>query len=424
MISYRKITRKGLTAEQEALTWESAAGWFPAGRSRDRPPAPAEALKLSAFYRAIDLRTDSIGKFPVKVKRLLQGDELADHYLGRVLWERPNEAMTPFVYKKLVEYQRLVLGNAYVWIYRDRDGRPAELLPLPPGTCQPRVEPGTGKLWYIAQDPKTHELYRLDPMDILHYKGFSTNGIEGVSILTYAARTLAVGGEMEEYQGAVYRNGGHPAGVLATDTDLSNRAAPDGAGYKDRIRQEWERIHGGAGNAFRVAVLDNGLKFQSISMSNTDAQFVESKAVTVEDIARYTGVPMHKLFTGKQAYNSNEANSIDYVKDTLQPSVVQYEEEDSRKLLTLSERKAGLWLPRNMMAELRGDTASRREWYKSMREAGAMSVNEIRALEDLAPVTGGDAMYASLNYVPLADWPELSRQRAAAGKKEETSSGQ
>ena len=348
-------------------------------------------------------------------------EELPDHYLGPVLWERPNEAMSPFVYKKLLEYQRLVLGNAYAWIYRDRNGRAVELLPLPPGSCEPWVEPGSGKLWYIAQDPKSRELFRLDPTDILHYKGFSTDGILGESLLTHAARTLNVATARDEYEESVYDNGGRPSGVLSTDADLGGRRSeitlPDGStvSYKEMIRREWERIHSGPGNAFRTAVLDHGLKYQPIAMSNADAQLVENKAVSVEDIARFCGVPLHLLYTGKQSYQSNEQNSVEYVKYTLAPAVVQYEEEDSRKLLTASERAGGLWLPRNMMAELRGDSASRGNWYRTMIDLGVFSVNDVRDLEDMPSVEGGDERRASLNYVPLEDWAELSRIRAAGG---------
>lgn len=425
MISYHRGGRtKGMTPEQEAMTWESPAGWgLPHGR--DRPPRPAEALKISAFYRAVDIRSSSIGKYPVCVKDLHTRKEVRDHYLGPILWDRPNEAMTPFDYKKLLEVWRLVLGNAYVWIYRDKNGRPVELIPLPPATCSPCIDPVSGKLWYLAAEPKSHTLYKLDSTDILHYKGFSFDGVRGVSLLTYAARTLQVGTAREEYERAVYENGGHPAGVLQTATDLTDKKAPDGDGekvsYKDVIRREWDRVHAGAGNALRVAVLDNGLTYTPVAMSNTDAQFVQNKAVTVEDIARFTGVPMHKLFTGKQAYNSNEANSIDYVTDTIQPAVTAYEEEDSHKLLTASERSAGLWLPRNMLAELRGDSASRVNWYEKMHNLGAYSVNDIRAKEDESDVAGGDVRVASLNFVPLEDFVELSRQRnglAAGGGKE------
>lgn len=376
------------------------------------------ALKISAFYRAVDLRTDSIGKYPATVKNLATRRETEDHYLGPLLWERPNEAMTPYSYNKLVDYQRLVLGNAYVWIYRDGAGRPVELLPLPPGSCEPYIEFGTGKLWYIATNPKTGQMYKLDPADLLHFKGFSTNGVEGVSLLTYAARTLKVAEARDQYEGSVYKNGGQPGGVLYTDTDLSGvpeRVLPDGTkiSAKDVIRREWERIHSGPDNAFRVAVLDHGLKYQVVSMNNTDAQFVENKAVTVEDIARFCGVPLHKLYAGKQSYNSNEANSLDYVVDTMHPTVVQYEQECSYKLLTATERRKGkLWVCINMMAELRADSATRAEWYQKMRELGAYSVNDIRRLEDEPDVDGGDTRLASLNYIPLEDFTELSRLRA------------
>ena len=420
MISFRK----SMSAAQEALTWERPDGWFPSGKSRDRPMRAADALKISAFYRAVDLRSDSIGRLPISVKNLRMRAEVEGHYLGPVLWEAPNEAMTPFTYKKLVEYQRLVLGNAYVWIYRDGNGRPAELLPLPPGTCRPEVHPTTGKLWYIAQNPKTKELYRLDPTDILHYKGFSSNGIEGRSLLGQAALTLSVAAMRDEYERDIYANGGRPSGVLSTKADLSGQkdlVLEDGTtvSYKDLVRMEWERIHTGPGNNMRTAVLDNDLTYTAIAMSNADAQFVENKAASIADIARFTGVPLYLLYSGKESFESNSANGVDYVKYTLHPTITQYEEEDSRKLLTTSERASGLWLPRNLMAELRGDSASRKEWYRTMREIGALSVNDIMALEDLPDVSGGDTRYASLNYVPLELWESLSVIRAAAGRKEE-----
>lgn len=413
MISFKSIKR---AKSGPVLTLESADGWLGVQRGRDSPATPDAALKISAFYRAIDLRTDSIGKYPITVRDLSTREEVEDHYLGPILWERANEAMTPFTFNKLVEYQRLVLGNAYVWIYRDGAGRPIELIPLPPGTCSWYMEPDTGKLWYVARNPKTGEVYKLSPADILHYKGFTTNGIGGISLLTYASTILNVSTSREAYEEAIYTNGGHPAGVLKTASDLSGKPditlqSGEKISYKDVVRKEWDRIHAGAGNAFRIAVLDNGLEYQPLAMSNADAQFVQSKAVTVEDIARFTGVPLHKLFTGKQSYNSNEANSLDYVKDTMHPAVVQYEQESSYKLLTVTERRNHLWLSRNMMAELRADSTSRAAWYKAMRELGAYSVNDILAKEDMPDVPGGDVRLGSLNYVPLDLFRTISAAR-------------
>ncbi len=411
------ISFKAASPGAAALNLETSDGWFPTAQGSDRPVAQRAALKISAFYRAVDLRSDSIGRLPIAIKRQDTRRELNDHYLGQVLWGRPNEAMTPFVYKKLVEYKRLVLGNSYVWIYRDRHGRPVELLPLPEGTCRPYIEPGTGRLWYIIQNPKTQEMFRVWPEDILHYKGLSTNGITGLSLLSQAARTLRVAESRDAYEAAYYRNGGHPSGVLKTEADLSGKATQvddegNAVSYKDIIRREWDRIHPGPDTSMRVAVLDNGLTYTPIAMSNSDAQFVESKSVSVADIARFCGVPLYLLFSGKESYQSNSQNSTEYIKYSLQPTVTQYEEEDM-KLLTVTERAQGLFLQRNMMAELRADSVSRKEWYQGMRDIGAMSVNEIRELEDMEPVAGGDQLYASLNYVPLEEWAELSRARAA-----------
>lgn len=420
MISLRSKAKKAVSEAQSVLQWRDVYG---TDRSRDSPMSMDAAMKVSAFYRAVDIRSDAIGKFPVCVKDLATKKQLDDHYLNPVLRERPNEAMSPFVYRKLVEARRIILGNSYVWIFRDRNGRPVETIPLPPGTCWPLFD-SNGKLWYIAQNPKTGEQYRMDPADILHYKGFSADGIEGVSLLTYASKVLGTAAARETYEAAVYNNGGHPAGVLKTNTDLSGKSDVDVNGkkvsYKDIVRNEWDKVHSGPGNAFRVAVLDNGLEYQALSMSNSDAQFVESKNVTVEDIARFTGVPLNLLFTGKQSYNSNEANSLDYVKNTLQPAVTQYEQEDSYKLLTISDRQRGLWIPRNMLAELRGDTASRIAWYKGMREIGAYSVNDILKKEDEPPVPGGDARLASLNYVPLESFEALSLARNAPQAAQQT----
>ncbi|MEG2422009.1 MAG: phage portal protein, partial [Oscillospiraceae bacterium] len=123
MISYKSLFSKAMSPQQEALTWEKPAGWRTSGK--DGAPVPSyEALKVSAFYRAIELRSNSIGKYPICVRDMNTHREVKNHRLGELLWLRPNEAMTPFDYKSLVENRRLMLGNSYVWIYRDRNGYP------------------------------------------------------------------------------------------------------------------------------------------------------------------------------------------------------------------------------------------------------------------------------------------------------------
>lgn len=174
-------------------------------------------------------------------------------------------------------------------------------------------------------------------------------------------------------------------------------------------------MHSGPANAQRIAVLDLGLDYKPLSISNRDAQFVEQAALSVEDIARVFGVPLYKLQAGKQSYSSNEQNAIEYVVGTLHPNATIWEQELLYKLLNPQDVARGLRIRGNLMAELRGDFNSRGTWYRNMRDNGAFSVNDIRALEDMPDVDGGDEHYASLNYVPLQDWRELSRERAMQG---------
>ena len=402
------------------LSLESADGWFPVGRRREL--TADAAMKISAVSACVEIISNAIGMLPVYVMDSGSKARLGDHPLGRVLWERTNEAMSPFVFFRLMECQRLLRGNAYAWIYRDGYGEPVELIPLPPSTCEPVIEPGTGRLWYLAAEPKSGRMYKLSPADILHFKAYSPDGIKGVSVLRRARQTLEIASAAQRYEQALYENGGRPSGILKAATDLGGTTMlPDGTeiSMKDYIRREWDKIHAGPGNGFRTAVLDLGMEYQAISMNNSDAQFVQNKAVTIADIARFFGVPLYKLGEGHQAFNSNEQNNIEFCVNTIQPIVTQMEFEETGKLLTIGDRRRGLEVRHNMMALLRGDSASRMNVYRTLREVSVYSPNDICALEDLPPVPGGDSRYASFNYGPLEDWAELSRARAVRSASDE-----
>ena len=169
-----------------------------------------------------------------------------------------------------------------------------------------------------------------------------------------------------------------------------------------------------------MAVLDLGLKYQPISMTNSDAQFVESNEVRVADVCRFFGVPLHLVYAGKQSYQSNEQNGIEYVNYTLLGYETQWGQEDSYKLLLPGERDKGLRIKRELKVFLRGDSAAQSAWYRAMREISVYSANDIRGLEDLPAVPGGDSRYSSLNFIPLEDFAELSRLRAAGQKEGES----
>ncbi len=395
------------------LALDSPLGWDTGGSLNDGKTL--SAMKLPAVNACIEIISDSIAKMPIYLMESQTRERIAEHPALRLLTGRPTEAMTAFDYHKLMESRRIAHGNAYALILRDKWGQPTELLPIAPGYMQPFLD-DNGQLWYVGTNPKTGEYRKFWPADVLHYKAFSVDGLEGVSYLRRGAETIEAALQAQKYETGFYRNGAKLTGILYTDTDLTNKPEikqPDGTkiSVKDAIRREWEHIYAGADNAYRTAVLDFGMKYTPVTSTNRDAQFIESRAASIEDIGRLFNIPLYKLGVGKQTYASNVQAAIEYMQRTLSPIVAAAEQEDTYKLLTPGEQQRGLQLRRNMMGELRGDWAARAAWFKQMREAGVYSVDDIRALEDLPDVPGGDDRYASLNYVPLELWSELSKNR-------------
>lgn len=416
------LRSKAKVPADQILSLDSSDGWNieSIGMSTDR------AMKISTVNRCVEVLSNSMAVLPIYLMNEHSYERLPKHRLGKVLWERPNEDMTPFDMWGLMLRNEILKGNGYAWICRSpSSGEVEELLPLPPDCVTIHID-RDGTLWYLYCCPRTGNVWRVDQEDMLHYKAYSKDGIEGISVLARAAQTMTTAEAAERHQTAIYQNGGRPSGVLAVDADLSGsvtRQKPDGTtetvGMKDLVRQEWEKVHRGADNAMRIAVLDHGLKYQPISMSNSDAQFVESSEIRVADLCRFFGVPLHLAYAGKQSYSSNEQNGIEFVKYTLLGYETQWKQEDSYKLLFPSERAAGIRIKRELKVFLQGDTAAQAAWYRAMREIGAYNADEIRALDDRPPVPGGDDYYASWNYGPLARWAELSIIRALGRAVEE-----
>ena len=404
MIFDRALRRRG-GGPQNAVTSAAVIGTgVPASGFREA--GARAAMKLSTVSRCVEALSDSMGKLPVYVMDRSTRRRVEEHPLNVLLSVRANEAQSPLVCKKMAEGNRLCGGNGYLWILRAPDTlRPQQLLPVPHELVTPWLDSG-GQLWYSVIHPFTGEPLTVHRADMIHLMAYTYNGWQGVSVLQRASDVIGAG----------------RAAQLQTDTDLSGYLdIPMGDGRtervakKDLIRVEWEKRHAGPANAHRIAVLDYGLKYTPISISNKDAQFVEQSELSVQDLARFFGVPLYKLQAGKQSYESNEQNAIEYVVSTLHPIVTQYEEELTWKLLTSSEIARGLEIRMNMMAELRGDFNSRGTWYEKMRNISVYSPNDIRALEDLPDVEGGDERYASFNYGPLSRWLELSLKRNQGG---------
>lgn len=300
------------TAPQNAVTVESLTA---AGMSGSLVlPGDSEARKLSAVDRCLEILSDSMAKLPNYIFNSKTRERVEDHYLLYVLNIRPNEAMTPFVRKKMLELSRLDGGNSYDWIIRDpRTGRVQELIPIPWPLVTPWQDTA-GRMWYTVTHPWTGEPMLLPGSDICHYKCASADGIKGVGVRTRANEVIAAGRAAQRYDLNYYENGGQPVGVLRTESDLGGVVDdPTEKGKKirkkDLLRREWEKIHAGPKNSHRIAILDYGLDYKPLSTSHKDAQFVENKQASVADISRYYGVPLYKLQEGKQAYAASRVSA-------------------------------------------------------------------------------------------------------------------
>lgn len=413
IVPRKKAAEPSAPRSPDILTLNSSVGWDLSSSGEE------SALKVSAVYRGINFSAETISVMPFYIMDETSRKRFDDHPLLDLLKMRPNEVMTPSDYKKLMETNRLLVGNSYAYIGRSgKTGRVEEILPLAPELVQPWLDEER-HLHYLYTDPIAGKVFHLLPHQLIHYKAFTRDGINGISPLTYARDVISKDRAAKAYERALYNNGGRPSGVLYTETDLSGKVEikdPEGKvtetiSKKEQVRRAWEKVHAGGDNAFRTAVLDHGLRYQPIAMNNSDAQFVESNDITIADIARFLGVPLHVLMSGKQSYESNQQNRVEYVQTTALATVTACEEEDSFKLLSSMDRAKNYRIRRNMNAALRGDYESRSKYYQTMHQIGAYSVNNILALEDMPNVPGGNTHQASLNYVPLEDFRQLSLQR-------------
>lgn len=400
-------------APTEGLTlMDSPAGWG----LEDGTASVNNALGVTAYYRAVNYIAQTIAIMPYYLFDRGTRERVTDPALLEVLTQRPNEIMSPYDFKFTRQAHRLLYGNSYAYIQRDgHNGQVQELLILPPG-CVQRVFDETRNLHYLFTDPQSGDQYDLLPYQISDYKGFTLDGINGIPMHRYARYVIDKDTAARKYERALYVNGGRPSGVLYTDSDLGGMSTVMGddgkpISKKELVRRAWNKVYAGGENAFRTAVLDLGLKYQPVAMNNNDAQFVQSVDLTVADIARISGVPLHALMSGKQSYESNVQNRVEFVQTTGLSIVTACEEEDSYKLLLPSQR-AKQWRVRlNMEAAMRGNTKSRGDWYTTMRNVGAYSVNDILALEDRPSVPGGDTRTARLDGVPLENFAEISLAR-------------
>ena len=373
------------------------------------------AMQTSAVYACVKIIAESVASLPLHLfKKGKDGkNELAEqHPLFSCLYEIPNEEMTSFEFREMMMSALLLWGNAYARIIR-RQGHVTELWYLKPQNMTVERDTVTGKIKYTYTDDITNETYVYKPNQVFHLRGLSFDGVKGISPIAQAREAVGLALATEEYGAKFFGNGARPGGVLEHPGTLKD---------PEKLRDSWNKVYQGTRNSHKVAVLEEGMKYHSIGIAPEDAQFLETRKYQVNEICRMFRVPPHMVGDLERATFSNiEHQSIEFVQHTIRPWLVRWEQAISRLLLDDSERL--LYFAKfNVDGLMRGDYKSRMEGYAVGRQNGWLSINDIRRLEDMAPVPaekGGDDYLVNSSMVGAS----LPKEQKVKGGNDEEQEG-
>ena len=338
----------------------------------------ASAMRLTAVYRCINFLSSVMGSMPFEVFTENINDEAAKrapgNYLYPLLEEQPNDFMTSTVWRQCMQSHISGWGNGYSEIQYNGAGRVAGIWPILPANVKPQVY-APGKLRYEIRT--SAGINYLDPEQVLHIPGLSYDGITGYSPVAVMRRTLGLAIGAEEYGAKFYENDARPGIVLKHPKQLGDKAY-------ERLKNTWVSEHGGVKNAWRPRILEESMDVSTVSIPQVDQQFIETRKFEVIEICRMFGVPPHFVFElDKVNYNSIEQLSLEFVKFTLLPIIIAWEQETKRKLFGVGSNFAAKF---DIDAILRGDFKTRMDGYGVAVQWGLKTRDEVRRREGDPPL--------------------------------------
>ncbi|MBS5973229.1 MAG: phage portal protein [Varibaculum cambriense] len=381
----------------------SGYSFFFGATSSGRPVTERSAMQMTAVYSCVRILAEAIAGLPLHVYRQSSDGakvKALDHPLYRLLHDEPNPEMTSFVFRETLMTHLLLWGNAFAQVIRNGRDEVIGLYPLMPN----RMTVGrdeAGRLYYEYQrmwnEPAGRfETVTLAARDVLHIPGLGFDGLVGYSPIAMAKNAIGLAQATEDYGASFFANGAAPGGVLEHPGTIKDPA---------RVRESWQATFGGARNGNKIAVLEEGMKYTPISVSPEQAQFLETRKFQINEIARIFRIPPHMIGDlEKSSFSNIEQQSLEFVKYTLDPWVIRWEQAITKTLLSPCE-KPGVYVKFNVEGLLRGDYQSRMEGYAVARQNGWMSANDIRELENLDKIpaeAGGDLYLVNGNMLPLS----------------------
>ena len=353
------------------------------------------AMRVTAVYSCVRILSEAIASLPLHLYKQIDkgGKEKAiNHPLYKLLHDEPNPEMTSFVFRETLMSHLLLWGNAYAQIIRNGKGQIVALYPLMPNRMSVDRDPN-GRIYYKYSVNESDnrglknigQIY-LKKEDIFHIPALGFDGLVGYSPIAMAKNAIGMALATEEYGAKFFANGASPSGVLEHPGNIKD---------PDRLRESWNTLFQGSGNSHKIAVLEEGLKYQPIGISPNEAQFLETRKFQIDEIARIFRVPPHMVGDlDKSSFSNIEQQSLEFVKYTLDPWVTRWEQAIHRSLLLESEKKE-YFAKFNVDGLLRGDYQSRMSGYATGIQNGFLSPNDVRGLEnmDLIPDDLGGNLY-------------------------------
>lgn len=371
-----------------------------------KPVNERTAMQTTAVYACVRILAEAIASLPLHVYEYQDdgGKKLVhDHPLYYLLHDEPNPEMTSFVFRETLMSHLLIWGNAYAQIIRDGAGRVLGLYPLLPDKMEVQRD-DKGNIYYVYsrnsdENPmfKEYGNIKLKAEDVLHIPGLGFDGLIGYSPIAMAKNAVGMTLACEEYGASFFANGANPGGVLEHPGVLKDPS---------KVRESWNSVYRGVSNAHKIAVLEEGMKYQQIGIPPEEAQFLETRKFQINEIARLYRIPPHMVGDlDKSSFSNIEQQSLEFVKYTLDPWVIRWEQSLQRSLLLPGE-KGKYFIKLNVDGLLRGDYQSRMNGYAVGRQNGWFSANDIREMENMNPIPneeGGNLYLINGAMTKLAD---------------------
>lgn len=387
-----------------------------------KPVNERTAMQTTAVYACVRILAEAVASLPLHVYEYQDdgGKKLVhDHPLYYLLHDEPNPEMTSFVFRETLMSHLLIWGNAYAQIIRDGAGRVLDLYPLLPDKMEVQRD-DRGNIYYVYsrnsdENPmfKEYGSIKLKAEDVLHIPGLGFDGLIGYSPIAMAKNAVGMTLACEEYGASFFANGANPGGVLEHPGVLKDPS---------KVRESWNSVYRGVNNAHKIAVLEEGMKYQQIGIPPEEAQFLETRKFQINEIARLYRIPPHMVGDlDKSSFSNIEQQSLEFVKYTLDPWVIRWEQSLQRSLLLPGE-KGKYFIKLNVDGLLRGDYQSRMNGYAVGRQNGWFSANDIREMENMNPIPdeeGGNLYLVNGAMTKLADAGAFAGADNGGQKEEE-----